>query len=241
MSSALGVDVSRYQLSINWSQVAAAGKKFSIMRATVGDGYRDPTYLANKNGAKAAGLVVGSYHVFKSSDNAESQAEAYWRMVGKLENGDIHPFLDVELLEPLPDAERVDLMDYCQALAMCVVHCEERFGKPIGIYTANWFWSRLPADQRKRFSHLPLWVASYGNIGTVTYPIGWTTYVIQQYSSTGNVPGISTNCDLNNAPDFSAIRRVIPPPDDWKARLETKLSEMTADIAAMRTIIRDAS
>lgn len=60
-----GIDVSRYQGSINWNQVASAGKQFAIVRVGSSNAngvYVDPYFLQNVNGAKAAGLRVGAYY-----------------------------------------------------------------------------------------------------------------------------------------------------------------------------------
>ena len=56
-----GIDVSRYQGSINWSAVAAAGKQFAIVRigsSNNNGAYVDPYFLQNVNGAHAAGRQV---------------------------------------------------------------------------------------------------------------------------------------------------------------------------------------
>ena len=61
----VGIDVSRYQGSINWSAVAAAGKQFAIVRIGSSNNngtYVDPYFLQNVNGAHAAGLRVGAYY-----------------------------------------------------------------------------------------------------------------------------------------------------------------------------------
>ena len=60
-----GIDVSRYQGSINWTQVAAAGKQFAIVRvgsSNSGGLYVDPYFLQNVTGAHSAGLRVGAYY-----------------------------------------------------------------------------------------------------------------------------------------------------------------------------------
>ena len=60
-----GIDVSRYQGSVNWAQVAAAGKQFAIVRigsSNSGGLYVDPYFLQNVSGAHAAGLRVGAYY-----------------------------------------------------------------------------------------------------------------------------------------------------------------------------------
>ena len=60
-----GVDVSRYQGTVNWGDVAAAGKQFAIVRigsSNTNGVYIDPAFQRNINGAKAAGLRVGAYY-----------------------------------------------------------------------------------------------------------------------------------------------------------------------------------
>ena len=57
-----GIDVSRYQGNVNWSQVAASGKEFAIVRigsSNSGGLYVDPYFLQNVNGAHAAGCASG--------------------------------------------------------------------------------------------------------------------------------------------------------------------------------------
>ena len=74
-----GIDVSYHQGSIDWWQVATAGKRFAFVRATAGTLTADTAYWANRSGARAAGLAVGSYH-FANPDLAFNDAgnEAAW-------------------------------------------------------------------------------------------------------------------------------------------------------------------
>lgn len=59
-----GIDISHYQGTINWGQVAADPKaiKFAFMKATEDTTYTDPTFNTNLAGAKAAGIYAGPYH-----------------------------------------------------------------------------------------------------------------------------------------------------------------------------------
>ena len=59
-----GIDISHYQGTINWGQVAAdpKGIKFAFMKATEDTNYTDPTFNTNLAGAKAAGIYAGPYH-----------------------------------------------------------------------------------------------------------------------------------------------------------------------------------
>ena len=60
-----GIDVSRYQGTIDWAAVARAGKQFAVIRAVSSNNsgvYVDPMFEKNYAGAKAAGLRVGVYY-----------------------------------------------------------------------------------------------------------------------------------------------------------------------------------
>ena len=57
-----GIDVSRYQGTVNWKAVADAGFRFVVVRATIWDVKVDETFETNWNGARAnAGLLVSAY------------------------------------------------------------------------------------------------------------------------------------------------------------------------------------
>ena len=62
-----GIDVSKYQGRIDWPAVASSPIRFVIMRATLGNAYRDERYVRNLAGATENGLVVGAYHFAKPS------------------------------------------------------------------------------------------------------------------------------------------------------------------------------
>ncbi|MEG2931488.1 MAG: GH25 family lysozyme, partial [Ruthenibacterium sp.] len=72
-----GIDVSRYQGSIQWPRVAAAGKQFVIARAVSsgGDVYEDPSFETNYQGARAAGLRVGAYYYTYAQNTAYADRE----------------------------------------------------------------------------------------------------------------------------------------------------------------------
>ena len=59
---AKGLDVSNWNGTISWTKVAHAGYRFAFGKATEGTSYNDKTYLTNRNGSEAAGLVFGAYH-----------------------------------------------------------------------------------------------------------------------------------------------------------------------------------
>ncbi len=62
-----GIDVSKYQGRIDWTAVATTPVRFVILRATLGNDYRDGQYGRNAAGAREQGLTVGAYHFAKPS------------------------------------------------------------------------------------------------------------------------------------------------------------------------------
>ncbi len=70
-----GIDISHWQGTIDWAQVAGAGKRFAYMKASEGTSFVDPTYPTNRAQAKANGLYVGAYH-FAGPGPVPGDAEA---------------------------------------------------------------------------------------------------------------------------------------------------------------------
>lgn len=186
-----GVDVSRYQGSINWTQVAAAGKQFAIVRvgsSNSGGLYVDPYFLQNVTGAHSAGLRVGAYYYTYARTRAAvaSELTAFLNMLEgiKLE----YPvFVDVEdaSLTSLGRAELTSLVQY----AMDILYQRKWYA---GWYSyTNYINSYLNAGA---LANYPLWVADY------RATLGYTgAYTMWQYSGSGTVSGISGACDLNRS------------------------------------------
>src|ERR1700704_2322289 len=95
-ASAQGIDVSHYQGTIDWAQVAQAGKTFAFIKATEGTSEADPQFQANWNGAKAAGLLRGAYHFYQPGDDPQQQA-GYFLNAVQPGPGDLPAVLDIEL------------------------------------------------------------------------------------------------------------------------------------------------
>jgi lysozyme len=48
-----------------------------------------------------------------------------------------------------------------------------------------------------RLKNYPLWLAHYTSASAPRVPRPWDYWTFWQYTETGRVPGISTNCDIN--------------------------------------------
>lgn len=101
MTRLLGCDVSHFQSTsapagVPWSTIAQKCS-FAIIRATYGSS-KDSSAVAHVKNARAAGLTVGLYHFFRSTQPVADQLDAFCSQaiacgVGM---GDIAPAIDVE-------------------------------------------------------------------------------------------------------------------------------------------------
>lgn len=184
-----GIDVSRYQGSINWNNVAAAGKQFVIVRLGSSNNsglYVDPYFLQNVNGAHAAGLRVGAYY-YTYATTQSGVIDELSLFLNVLEGLQLeYPvFVDVEdtKLSALGRTQLTGLVQY----AMDILYQRNWYA---GWYSyTNFINSYLNPSQ---LSGYPLWLADYRS------QPGYTgSYAMWQFSSTGSVGGITGACDLN--------------------------------------------
>ncbi len=189
---ASGIDVSRYQGNINWAQVKNAGIGFAIIKATEGSTITDPMFAANLQGAKAAGLLVGTYHFFRAMNQAEALQEYDYFMSVINKNGglqalDIPPALDVEY-----DTETKVPENVSQLAAEWLQRVEQAAGTKPLIYTYPWFGNTY----LQGLDQYPLWLASYSLQPPVDID-GWKNWTFLQYRSDGSVAGISGSVDMD--------------------------------------------
>jgi GH25 family lysozyme M1 (1,4-beta-N-acetylmuramidase) len=193
-----GLDVSVYQSTIDWAKVAAAGKKFAIIRASAGSLTADTRYAANRSGAKAAGLPIAAYH-FANPDTAPNDAlnEANWFLQNATPtHGEMIPALDVEVTNGLSVSAMQTWVSTWLTRVSSVLGV-----KPM-IYTSPNFWSTYMGNttQFADGGYKILWIAHWTSASQPTVPAnnwggnGWTFW---QYTSSGTVSGISGNVDLD--------------------------------------------
>jgi len=202
-----GIDVSHWQGTINWASVAAAGKRFAIIKATESTTYVDDKYATNHSGARANGIRTGAYHFAQPSTTAgDAVAEADWFVAHmNFLVGDLNPSLDLEVSNGLGTS----------ALTTWVkTWLDEVYSKtgmrPM-IYTSPSFWRTYMGDTTSiaNAGYTVLWIAHWG-VTSPSVPAsnwgghGWTFW---QYSSNTTVPGISGNVDHDryNGTDLTKV------------------------------------
>lgn len=209
MSEVFGVDVSHYQLDIDWKKVADSGKKFSIIKCMYeAQSHRiDECFEANYKGAGDNGLARGVYIYIARSSMADPKldAESLLKHLNgrKLEYG---IWLDLE-------DKTVDVKGkaYIRNLAYQYADIFKKAGYYVGIYcNRDWYIRLIHEDLKRDFD---FWIARYpkNDIGSFneksSLKPSYKTAVAWQYSSKGVVPGIKTKVDLDI--DFDGIMNLI--------------------------------
>ncbi len=189
----LGIDVSKWNGTIDWNAVKNSGISYVIIRcgyrgSSAGKLIEDPKFESNIKGATAAGLKVGIYFFTQAVNEIEAVEEASM-VLDQIKGYTIsYPvFVDVEA-----SGGRGDKIDKDTRTAVCRAFCQtiQRAGYTAGVYSnKTWLEGKLDAASLNNYK---IWLAQYA--ATPTYA---GRYDIWQYKSTGSISGISGNVDMN--------------------------------------------
>jgi len=191
-----GVDVSHWQLEIDWNEVKRAGVKFAFIKATEFPDKKTTLYIddllyRNLEGVSAAGIHWSAYHFFRTHIDPVIQAQVFVETVGEFTS--LPPVLDLEAAGC--KGEKLNLK-----VQVFLTEVERLTGRKPIIYTSGGFWrsymmyeKRVHADWARAY---PLWMAQYTTLWpTPLYP--WAGWDFWQYSDKGTLPGFKTHMDLN--------------------------------------------
>lgn len=195
MAEIKGIDVSRWNGTIDWKTVANYGMGFAILRITEKGNIVDSTFEANYKGCIENKISVGVYKYSYATTIAQIEDEA--NVVIKTLNNrklDYPVFLDIEdkCQENLSEELMLKMI---KAFKSIVVKAGYKFGIYCGY---SWYQNKLP----KEAQNYDCWVARYPSNDTGDLQerlrvsasdgvVGW------QYSSKSTIPGIPTKTDRN--------------------------------------------
>ncbi len=248
----LGIDVSKYQGTINWAQVADAGVDFAMVRV----GYRtqvsgeivaDTNAKYNMQEATKHGIKLGVYFFSTATTQDEAVQEANWVADFIAQYSITYPvayncegFSDPENRQySLSKTQRTDL-------ALAFLRTIAQRGYTPMFYAAK---NELQADAQWETSRIApsyqIWVAQYpAQPYPQTSASSYTgKHTMWQYTAAGTVPGISGRVDLNVAyfgydqsqapqdtqppeqvtPDIEALMTFTPVNETVTAKIETNL------------------
>lgn len=189
-TSVLGIDVASWQGKPDWAKVAAAGYKFAYVKASDGASSSYASADPQFKGATAAGLATGLYHFANPGVSPAANAAAFATQIQRLGAGTGHlpPCLDLE-------TGSGDLSGWTRTF---ISELRARTGiRRVMVYSGVSFFTTHIRESWMDPDVL-LWLAHYG------VPAGSPGYTsdrvaIHQYSSTGSVPGIGGNVDIDYA------------------------------------------
>lgn len=191
-----GIDISNHNGSIDFNKVKAAGIDTIIMKATEGGSYIDPMLEENYKQALGKGFNIGFYHFLYELSDPKRQANWFWQNI-KDKEFNVIPVLDAErnnnnkfnketytkfCLDFLEEFKRLSGID-------CILYTYTSFAnslmdsrlKPYKLWEANYYTNNGQRHNRKGLTNI------------------WGKDIVgHQYTSTGRVNGINTNCDLND-------------------------------------------
>ncbi len=191
-SIARGIDVSKHNLGIDWSQVPSSGVSFVFVKAGSTNSGIDPYFDANMRGANAAGLRTGVY-LYSYATNVEEAKNEANQLLQWIGNYTVsYPVVyDVE-------APNHKNMSQAQLQEMINAFCsiiEANGYYPVVYSSRNMFRDKIGNIGYDK------WVAQYAD--SLEYN---GNAAFWQHTSHGSVAGIPTRVDMNyQYKDYSSI------------------------------------
>ena len=215
-SVVLGIDVAKYQGTIDWQALAGAGVKFAMVRLgyrTAEDGVivEDSNARYNLQEGARAGIPMGAYFFSTAISEEEAKEEAHWvsDLVAKYPITypivyDCEGFLD-NRQKDLSGSERTDI-------ALAFLKEIKRLGYEPMFYGSkselenNW-------DMGSIEKHYKVWVAQYPDAPYPETPMSsyQGKHAMWQFSKSARVVGLEQSVDMNLA--YFAYDGIEPPKD----------------------------
>ena len=198
-----GIDISKYQETIDWHTVRENDIRFAILRCckvirAYDDWEADSTFEENYEAAKAAGLAVGCYMFTDAATEEEFESDVKY-MLGFLKDKsfDFPVFLD---LESATRQEHLPPEVFMPALLSALEQIEDA-GHTAGVYSSSAFFNECIDRKQLQEAGYAIWEANYFNtVNGLASPSGYdlsNEASIWQYSGNGRVSGIKTTVDRN--------------------------------------------
>jgi len=226
-----GCDISSYQGTVDFDALAPAPPVgFVIVKATEGSGFIDAEFARNWTELKRVGLRRGAYHfaVPDLGSSAQDEARHFLSVLGPLEASDILAL----------DYERDwtgDVVGWCREWLDLV---KSVTGITPFIYLNLYLSHVYDWGAIEQPGGYPLWLADYDGQPDTVIETPWPSVAIKQWTSTGTLPGITGNVDLNTAQeeDMLTVDQLLAMLNDpavvEKINTFTAIKQVLADQAA---------
>jgi lysozyme len=195
-----GIDVSHYQGDIDWVQVKNSGITYGIAKATDGATGQDSNFSTNWQNMLSAGIKSSAYHYFRgSSSTPQDQANNIIQQLTAVNFDSEVNSLAIDVESSGNESVSPDMMadNLHQLLNILVTDSLLNNSFPY-IYCSPDYWEQNVNWEKYDFSIYPLWIAQW-DVSEPTVPTTWQNkgWLWWQKSSTGSVPGITGDVDLD--------------------------------------------
>ena len=204
----MGIDVSKYQGTIDWKKVKESGVEFAMVRVgyrakSTGEIFEDPTARYNMQEAQAAGIRLGAYFFSSAVTEEEARAEAAFTrdIVARYK-------ITYPIAYNCEDFQSPDSRQYgLDAAARTALACAFLDEIASAGYTPMFYASKGELEGNAQWNtdvlagKYKIWVAQYPE---QPYPQTAASsysgaHAMWQYTSQGTVAGISRKTDVNVA------------------------------------------
>lgn len=194
-----GIDVAKWQGTINWKSVKNAGVQFAILKIINASSKVEAAFERNYAGATSNDIPIGVYNYTYADTLARAESDAK-TVVKQLANRPVPEGVWLDIEDEKMKGLGSRLPQIINAYQRIIEDAGYKFGVYTGLYfyktylkpysnmlTCRWWIARYPSSDEMEISQnpkvkykpevVPLW--------------GW------QYSSKGQLPGISTHVDFD--------------------------------------------
>jgi lysozyme len=218
------IDISRYQPSVDFEELAAGGTLAVIIKATEGWSIVDSSFAGHYADALAAGLAVATYH-YLHHGYIQQQCDLYL--------GTVEPRPGERVCIDFEDAACT--LDDLRAMVQAIAAADPSL--QITVYSGHLIKDLLGSTKDATLAATSLWIAQYTSAASPSWPTGtWPTWSLWQYTDNASVAGISGAVDGSrfNGPDANLIAWIGPAPQP--APPPVAAATVTIDISADQPI-----
>lgn len=209
MSLVHGVDVSKWEPTVDWRLLRSQGFRFAFIKATEGPNIVDPKFAEHWAGAREAGILRSAYHYLYSGKDAKVQAEFFINTIGS-DRGELPPVVDLEGARN-EDVSNTKIVSTCKEFLDII---EGEFDRKPIVYSRRTYLNPHVMINGKApdwASDYDLWVAQYPftfdptrmpNENMPKQPEGWKAWKFWQYSESAILESVTdegrpTEVDVN--------------------------------------------
>jgi GH25 family lysozyme M1 (1,4-beta-N-acetylmuramidase) len=236
-----GVDLSHWNGDVDFVALKASGIDFVILKASEGISFVDDKFDGYWRAAHEAGLLIMTYHFFRSNYGGADQAKHHLNVIAEFLQtvGYKHPVIwaDVETSDSATVSQRRNrLLAFHQTITSN--------GFQSGHYSSPYLWNTFIGDVTWADDYWG-WDAHWTSADEPVLPVGWNWSMLKvwqygiypTYSWVDPVDGVPSAVDCNwfygtleDMEIWLGVNEPVPPPVDCCDELRAEIARLEAEI-----------